>query len=163
MSYRREPRVSSDTWILVADRAKAIVFRSSWPELKTFEEVRNLVHAEGAAHPEDVLTDKPGRFAGFGNVRQSGEPQTDFQHRTAKDFAVRICELLEHGRTQNEYGRLVLVAPPLLLGVLRDHISAPLGKSIVTEIHKNLTACKPGEIREQVMDALTQTAGNNGR
>ncbi|SFJ11386.1 Protein required for attachment to host cells [Planctomicrobium piriforme] len=156
MSYRREPRISNDTWILVADRAHAVVYHSIWPELAKLEPVQSLNHPEGSAHRDDVLTDRPGRFAAPGVPMQSGEPQTDFRHRTANDFAVELVDRLEQGRNNNEFGRLIVVAPPLFLGVLRDRYSAPLAKTIVLELDKELAEASTPEIADHVRQHLAE-------
>jgi protein required for attachment to host cells len=158
MSYRREPRISDDTWILGAERGRAVIFKSLWPNLEEWEEVCALLNSEGSARPDEVLTDRPGRFAGPGSVRQSGEPQTDLPHRAAKDFAVRIADKLELGRTRNEFGRLILVAPPMMLGAIREHISAPLAKTVVLEVDKNLIANGTGALMEQVRGTCSEAA-----
>jgi protein required for attachment to host cells len=158
MSYRREPRISNDTWILAAERGRAVIFKAVWPELEHGQEIYALLNSEGSAHRDEVLTDRPGRFAGPGSVRQSGEPQTDFPHRTATDFAVRIADKLEEGRTHNEFGRLILVASPMMLGAIREHLSAPLAKTVVLEIDKNLIANGTAKVMEQVRCACHEPA-----
>jgi protein required for attachment to host cells len=154
MSYRRTPRTSRNTWILTADRSKAIIYQAQWPELQKLDEACYLIHAEGASRPEDVQSDRPGRFAAFGVPRQSGEPATDFRHRTARDFAIRLVERLEQGRANNQFGRLILIAPPLLLGVLRDVLPSPLAKRLVLELGKDLVTAPKGEVLEQVQEGL---------
>ncbi|WP_437228856.1 host attachment protein [Planctomicrobium sp. SH661] len=166
MSYRREARVSENTWILVADRAKAIIFQAIWPRLDHFEELQRMDNPDGAAHPEEVLTDRAGRFTSHGITSQSGQPQTDFRHRTAQDFAMEIVQRLEQGRTGNEFGRLMIVAPALMLGVLRDQLSAPLAKMVVLELRKELVDARMDEIKEHVDCALAEQNGAvlvNGR
>ncbi|WP_437202816.1 host attachment protein [Planctomicrobium sp. SH664] len=156
MSYRREAKVNASMWILVADGARATVYRTTWPEAKQFETVESLVHAEGAAQPHEVLTDRPGRFAGPGHMHQSGDPDVNFRRQTAIDFAIQIVETLERGRNQNEFGRVMLVAPPLLLGILREKISAPLAKQIVGEIGKDYVHLPPHELKSTLQELIAE-------
>lgn len=161
MSYRREPRVSNDTWILVADRAKATVYKSTWPEIEQMEAVHTLESSNGAAHASDVWTDQRGHFGSPVHDKQTGDPQTDFRHQTANAFGVELVDLLEKGRVENQFGRMIVVAPPLLLGVLRDRMSAPLAKTLVVDIDKELVDAGTDEILSQVRDALSEAVGRD--
>ena len=153
MSYRRQARVSENTWILVADRAKAVIYQSIWPELEYYRKIQEFEHPEGAARREEIGRDRPGRLAGAGVVRTVGEP-TNFRHRSAQELALPLIERLQQGRMNNEFGRLVIVAPALMLGVLRARMPAPLAKTVVLTLRKHLLDVPVRELMSQVDDAL---------
>jgi hypothetical protein len=46
-------------------------------------------------------------------------------------FARQLAAKLQHARTENLYERLVLVAPPTFLGLLRSSLDAPTAQLIV--------------------------------
>jgi protein required for attachment to host cells len=139
MTYKRETPRRPTAWVLVADRARARIFESAWPIGGELTEIASLVHPEGQVHEKDVLTDAPGRFAETGGGPHYGEKHTDFRHRTAIDFANVVAERLEKGRVSNAFGHLVIVAPALYLGVLRNTLSSPLSKLVSHEITKDYT------------------------
>lgn len=150
MTYKREPQRPSSAWIVVADRARARIFSSPWPLADSLHEIETLVHPEGKAHERDVLTDGPGRFAERVAGPHSGEPQTDFRHRTALDFATVVAQRLEKGRVTNAFGRLVVIAPALYLGVLREKMSAPLARLVTYELDKDYTQMPAAQLLAQL-------------
>lgn len=163
MSFRHHAHHPQTSWVLVADRAHARIFSTSDPELRDLSEVKTLIHSESAVHARDVLTDRPGRFAGLHGEYVSGEPETDFRHQTAQDFAVQIVAELEHGRTQNRYGQLIIIAPSLLLGVLRKHLPEALKKLIIAEVDKELVRRPVSELAESVRQAMLKHAAASPR
>lgn len=146
MTYKREPQRQPVAWVLVADRARARIFQSPWPLNSQFDEIATLVHPEGKAKESEILTDGPGRFAEVAGGPHSGEPRTDHRHRTAQDFAHVVADHLEKGRVTNQFGHLVIIAPALYLGVLRDTLSGPLAKLVDHEINKDLTQLPAREL-----------------
>jgi protein required for attachment to host cells len=154
MTRRHHPRRPQTTWVVVADRAHARILTTSQPDHKDLTEIKSLVHAEGAAHSRDVLTDRPGRFAGQSGECSAGDPETDYRHQTATEFACQVVHELESGREHNQFGRLVIMAPALFLGILRKHLSGPLEKLIAAEVDKELVYAAPTELAEHVRHAL---------
>lgn len=150
MRNKHENRVPSNAWIVVADRARARIFSTAWPASRELQEVAALVHPESQLHERDVISDGPGTFADRAGGHHAGEPQTDFRHRTALEFAGTLAARLEQARMARECGRLVIIAPSLYLGVLREKLSAPLARMVVTEINKDYTLMKPADVLEQL-------------
>jgi len=154
MSYRREARVSENTWILVADRSKAMIFEAIWPDMEYYRKIHEFENPTGFARSEDTIRDRPGRLAGAGMMRSIGEPPTNYRHRSAQEMALAIIEHLEQGRTNHQFGRLIVIAPALLLGVLRDRMPTPLSKTVVLTLRKHLVDVRIRELMEQVNDGL---------
>ena len=150
MTYQHEARRSSIVWVLVADRARARILAGEWPDLNDLSEVKQFVHPEGASHQRDVEADAGGRFQERGGPRHAGQPETDFKHRTAEEFAHQVIEEIEDGRNQNAFGRLVLVAPALFLGVLRNLLPDPLERLVVADLNKDLTNMDEAGIRSDI-------------
>lgn len=139
MSYKHEPARRPIAWVVVADRARARIFQTAWPFAGELQEIEGLVHPEGQARAHDVFTDDAGRFAETGGGPHYGEPRTDLRHRTATDFAGILAERLEKGRNGNAFGHLIIVAPALFLGTLRNTLSSSLAKLVSHEITKDYT------------------------
>jgi protein required for attachment to host cells len=125
MTFKHEKRFLPVIWIVVADRSRARVISANWPEPAEWEEVLDLVHAEGALKASEVNSDRQGTFGEAAGRHHVGEPRTDFKHQTAERFADEIVEHLEKGRLENKFGKIGLVCPPLFLGVLRKRMPAP--------------------------------------
>lgn len=150
MSFRHEHRVPTATWAVVADRGRARIFAWEGEDVAALAEVESLTCPEGASHPHDLVTDKQGYFKGHSGSMQTGDPKTDFKHRSAERFAHRIVELLEEGRVRNQFGKLVLVASPMFMGELRSHIKDPLAKLIDREITKDYTTLPARDIADKL-------------
>jgi len=146
MTHKRDAAKRPVAWIVVADRARARIFEAAWPVEGTLAEIETLVHPEGQARAQDLLTDGPGRFAELAAGPHSGEPRTDHRHRTANDFAGVVAERLEKGRTSNAFGYVVIVAPALFLGTLRNTLSKPLAKLVCSEINKDYSQLSAREL-----------------
>lgn len=161
MTFKHEAVRPSTTWVLVADRARARLFAGEWPELGDFHEIEDFAHPEGGAHQRDVESDKPGLFRTTNGGGYAAEEVTDYEHRTATDFARELVARLQHGRDTNAYGRVVIIAPAMLLGVLRDEIPAPLAKLVVADLDKDLTRHACEDIQAHVRDLLATPSGSS--
>src|SRR5690606_27319065 len=109
-----------------------------------------LAHPAGAAQPKDVEADGRGRFSETAVPRHAGDQETDYRHKTATQFAREIVKILQDGKTDNAYGRLVIIAPALFLGVLREQIPAPLKNLVVADLDKDLTQARGDTIQTEV-------------
>jgi protein required for attachment to host cells len=139
------------TWIVVADRARGRIFTVATPK-GPLTEIEDLVHPESRAHERDLTTDRPGR--GPGSHRSMGNANTAREH-AAQDFARELAARLEAGRNRGDFARLVLMAAPDFLGLLRKSLSAPLAKLVYLEVTKSLTQTPPAEIRSHLPEYLT--------
>lgn len=140
------------TYIVVADAARARIFTR---DALTLEEKESLVHAEGRLHEGDLITDRRG-----GDVHESmsttsrssaGEEGTASQHENAL-FAKQITQRLYTARTDNQISKLIVVAPPKFLGLLREKLDAPTQKLIIHTLSKDLTKATLSDIQNAVSD-----------
>jgi protein required for attachment to host cells len=154
MSYRQEARRPSNVWVVVADRAAGRVFSAEWPDLSGFREVEGLVHPEGSLHGRDLHPDRFGRNHAPDGHGFTDAPQTDLKHYTAGTFAHQIATHLDNERTRDAFGRLVVIAPPLLLGELRERYTPSLRKLVVAEVDKELAGSTPEEILQHARQAV---------
>ncbi len=159
MTFRHDPVTSSQIWLLVADRSTARIFLVSETEPASLKEIQTLIHAEGASRPRDVTTDRPGRLSGWSGLRSAGYPEVDLRHITATEFAAEVTEALERGRLENEFGKLLIIAPPLFLGALRNQMPELLKRMVVAEFDRELAHASPEELSAYVQRALADKAG----
>lgn len=125
------------TWILIAHRSGARLFEHRGPA-KGMHLLQNVDHPAGKLKNQDIDTDKPGRHVDSRNNRHGyGHDQEPTQH-IAEQFAKQLAELLEEGRIQQRYSRLVLVAEPRFLGLLRAALSAPTAALVSDALDKDL-------------------------
>jgi protein required for attachment to host cells len=99
-------------------------------------------------------TDSPGSRSDGPGHQKSAMEQTDWhtleKHRFAKDVADMLYKAAHKGR----YDKLVVAAPPMILGDLRKAFHKEVKSRLVAEVDKTLTGHPPIEIEK----ILTQKA-----
>lgn len=156
MTFRNRPVSASGTWIVVANRGRARILSLAEPAQVEPEEVVSMEHAESTQLMHEQVSDRQGYFRGRSGSLDSGDPETDHQHRMAQQFAAHLVTRLEEGRQQGEFGHLILVAAPMFLGVLKSQLSSPLRQLVERTVDRDYTALSPPELRErlaQLVDA----------
>lgn len=150
MSKKYEHHSPPNTWVVVADRARARIYNTVWPDMDRIEEVCSLVHPEGTLHVRDTVSDGPGAFRQSLTAPHAGQPHTDYPHRMADEFARHLADQLEAARLKGGFGHLVIVAPPLMLAALRRAIRHPLAELVCEEIDSDYTELEASELRRRI-------------
>lgn len=104
-----------------------------------------------------MASDRPGRSfrknAGDPSRASVGQSESP-QERAVSDFARVLADKLKDARVQNRYKRLVLVAPPRFLGLLRSSLDAPTTQAILASLDKDLATSQPSELVERLSDVV---------
>ena len=141
-------------WVMVADSASARIFSISGPR-SSLEPVEALDHPEGRLAAQEINADRPGRsFASAGKSRHAMEKEVDPKKQAAIAFAREIAERLASARVQGELERLILVAAPEFLGLLREHLDSETKRRVENEFALNLAGMAPEEIRAHLPEKL---------
>ena len=133
----------SNMRIVVADQAEAILYdRASPTERPT--EVARLADPAARLHDRDFSSDRPGRsYESVGGARHAIERENDPRQREAVRFAREIASRLELDRRTGQYDRLVVVAGPAFLGLLRAELAPSTRSCVVQEVAKDLVHSAP--------------------
>ena len=76
-------------------------------------------------------------------------------HREAKRrFVARLAATLVEAEAKGRFARLVLMAPPRVLGDLRQAMPATLRRRVDAEVRKDLTHAQPADILAHVPGTL---------
>lgn len=143
-------------WILVAHEAGARLFMNDGPG-RGLALVETLEHPEGRARDRDIDSDRPGRSfrKDSADPRRAAMGQSVGPHdRAVAGFAKLLARKLEHARVQNQFQRLVLVAPPRFLGMLRSSLDGPTSQLVVGSINKDLAASKEAELIKHLKEMI---------
>ncbi len=143
--------MNNTTWILIGDASRARLFACSGRS-NPWTLVREFDHPGSRAKGQDIMADKPGRVrqsAGAGS-RPAMAPPTPPKEVEAEHFAHQLGTVLEDGHGHNAYVRLVLVAPPNFLGLLRKVVSTPVSKRIVADVDKDYTHLPERQLPERL-------------
>ena len=146
----------SNTWILVAHHAGARVFESRGPG-KGIDLVETIEHPEGRMRDRDIDSDRPGRSfrKDSGDPRRAAMSRKEGPHdRAVSNFARALTDKLQQARMENQYERLVLVAPPRLLGLLRSSLDGPTAQLVVGSLDKDLASSKEAELIEHLGEVI---------
>ena len=131
-------RLEHDIWVLVADGEKALFLRNEgdheYPHLEVFREV----HEETPA-THDQGTDRPGRLHDGTQAHRSAVQETDWHRIEKTRFAKELSERLYKMAHRNDFKKIVLVAPPVVLGELRKDLHKEVADRVAAEVPKTLT------------------------
>jgi protein required for attachment to host cells len=141
----------NETWILVANASRARLFHAG-ARSKGWELVSEHEHPESRAAGHELLTDRPGSVKQSGGDvnRSSMDPRTDPKEVEAKKFAHQLGKLLAKGVDDGAYHRLVLVAPPHFLGLLRAELEEKVARRVASTFDKDYHELTPKELAERV-------------
>ena len=126
---------SATTWVLIADSAGARIFNfTDQHERWTLQET---LKGDGSGHPAQSGNFGPKASEHKGALRNhKGDNPKESQERA---FAHTLAHVLELGHASHAFSKLVLVAPPKLLGDLRENLNRGLQSAVVTEVNKDYT------------------------
>lgn len=141
-------------WVLVADSSRAKLLGAKSP-IGALQQLESFDHPAARQHVQDLTTDLPGRtFDSAGQGRHSMEPKTDPKQHEALNFAKFLSERLAAANANDTFERLVLVAAPAFLGLLRAQLSTSVRKRVSIEIDKDLAGLDAQAIRAHLPDRI---------
>lgn len=141
---------------MVAHDAGARVFENDGPG-KGLQLIEEIDHPEGRERDQDINADRPGRSfrKNSADPRRAAMSRSEGpRERVVSDFARAMAEKLKQGRVENQYERLVLVAPPRFLGLLRSSLDGPTAQLLVGSLNKDLASTKQAELIEHLGEII---------
>lgn len=146
-------RLEKDTWVVVADGEKAMFLRNIAGAAAPRLAVERIEQQDNPAQKEQV-SDRPGRRADHGQGQRSAMEEPDW-HQLAKDrFATELSDILKRMVQRDRIKRLVLVAPPRILGEMRDQLHVTVSDRVIAQIPKTLTGHPLPELQKVVIGDL---------
>jgi protein required for attachment to host cells len=136
--------------VVVADEESATFFDLPHARARPRDRVV-LLNDAGGLHDRDLESDRPGRGAGHeggGRHAYDGERSTE-RHQTAQ-FAKRIARAVDDGRARNEFARLVIIAGPRMLGLIRSALPDNCRHVVAAEISRDLAHSDTARARDAV-------------
>jgi len=159
-------------WVVAANNTEAKIFilappapRLKDPDARQYStaelpqsrlvELEALEHPEGRLKSQSIDADRPGRsFESAGMKRHAMTREVDPKTQEAIAFARQVAARLEGARRQGEVERLILVAAPEFLGLLRANLSSELRRMLEEEFSLDLVQMTPHEIRAHLPETL---------
>jgi protein required for attachment to host cells len=140
------------TWILIADSGRARVLENLGPGKGTTP-VDGLASEASLPATHEIVSDRQGRsFESSNATRHPMEPRTDPREQLKVSYLGMLVDQLEHRLQAGAFDRLVVVAPPHALGVLRGQFSDRLKAAIRGELAKDLTKTPDHDLPSHLED-----------
>jgi protein required for attachment to host cells len=144
------------TWILIADgmHARVLCQRAPGGTLATLPDYE-LAAPAVKGFSRDLKSDRPGRAFDTGSgQRHAMEPRSDPHSQEKLAFARKVAGLLNEAAACGEFQRLVLVAPPRMLGALRSQLDEPTRALVTWELARDLVRAPISDLGRQLGGAL---------
>ena len=142
------------TWVLVADGGYAKVFQSEGRNSELVP-VEGMIFSADLPANRDILTDRPGRvFESQGRARHAKENPSDPHRELKRAFARTLAGILETGLVEKRFDRLVVVAPPVTLGDLRDALPKSVQSKVVAELAQDLVKTPHSQLAGHLEEVL---------
>ncbi|WP_137703011.1 baeRF12 domain-containing protein [Marimonas lutisalis] len=99
--------------------------------------------------------DMPGRGqAAPGTAQHKFERPTSEREQKRDDFADHVIAEAAQAFAKGGYDRLVVAAPPKMLGALRDSLPAPLKSALLADMDKDLTNIPEADLAAHFEEVL---------
>ncbi|HEX7670523.1 MAG TPA: host attachment protein [Polyangiaceae bacterium] len=137
------------TWVLVANRTGARIFVRGGRKLGVVGQFDN---PSGRRTDEDIEAGQPQRT--FDRHGRGHDPRSSPHEHAAEAFARDLAAELRSGRTERHVDRIVLVAEPHFLGLLRHELDEATSRLVASSVAKDLVKCDAHELEPYVNDVL---------
>ncbi|HKU15454.1 MAG TPA: host attachment protein [Steroidobacteraceae bacterium] len=135
--------------VVVADERDANFFDLEKPQAPL--QARGSLHNDSARPDRELESDRPGRRFGVpAGSRHAVDGERSTQRHESELFARTVARTIDDARTRHEFDRLVLVAAPRMLGMIREALPAPCRTVVAAEIAKDFMQHDADVIRDAV-------------
>lgn len=125
------------TWILVADAAHARLFEVPHPG-EPFQFREEFDNPAGRAKGRDFLLKEDGAIQHQeGSVFRSSMEPLSMKKVEARRFAHSLAQMLDKSVARHQFERLILVAAPEFLGMLRKELSQNVENTLLDSIPRD--------------------------
>ncbi|EKD54855.1 MAG: hypothetical protein ACD_60C00038G0017 [uncultured bacterium] len=100
--------------------------------------VKEINHPENKLKRADLVSDRPGRYKTDVAGQGAYVPHTDPKEVEINYFSKEIADALNHGRTTQQYKKLIMIAPPHMIGSVLQHLDKHTQDLIVNDIQKDV-------------------------
>lgn len=138
------------TWIVLADAQTLRIAVNEGPGKGIHG--RKVTGLE--APPVTELSDAPGMTNAPQGPNRGGITDPDLKGQAAAAFAERIATYLDDALRGQEFERLVMVAAPAMLGILRKQLSDPVKAALRADIPKDLTHVTLDDLPAHLADVM---------
>lgn len=157
--------------VVVADESEARFYDTDGPGAP-LRLAGRVMDPAAHLHDRDLKSDRPGRVfdrAPAADARRgavahhsTGGESSPRKHE-AQRFARQIVQELSQARQADRFDRLVIVAGPPFLGLLRAALPKSMRTSVLAEVTKDLVHQGDGVLREHLPDEIFRHVPEGGK
>lgn len=144
----------NNIWILIANASNASIYSTDNLRDKKLALIAEFDHPESRMKAADLVTDQPGHYQGSDSKRGTYQAHTSPKESEIERFAIELAHKLEHARADNDYAKLLIVAPAHFQGILKKHLSNTTQDKIEYTFEKDYTKLPQRELIEQLHQQL---------
>ena len=140
-------------WTLVCDSSRGRLFEThgndpSWNLLEVFG------HSESRDKTSELVSDHSGQRSSQGPSAHHNAlaPSSSPKDVEKGHFGHTLATMLDQAMRSKRFDRLVLVAPPHFLGMLKKELTSELQKHLVASVDKDLTHIDAPDLAERLRD-----------
>jgi protein required for attachment to host cells len=149
MVTQAELRVPHNALVLVGDGRKALFLRNKGNPQRVSLVVEQILERDNPPTREQG-TDRPGRASASVGAARSAMEEADWHQIAEQRFACELSEALYRHAQAGRFDKLVIIAPPKVLGDLRKVFHVEVAERVVAEIPKELTSHPVAEIERLI-------------
>lgn len=138
-------QIPNGALVLVADGRKMLFLRNQGDAERIDLRVEEHHEQENPAD-RDQKTDAQGSSTSSTGLKRDTNEETDYHQQAEDRFAAEAADLLTKRALANDFDKLVIVAAPRTLGVMRSHYHKEVQSRLVGEVAKDLTGRPVTEI-----------------
>jgi protein required for attachment to host cells len=141
--------VPHNALVLVGDGQKALFLRNKGTAQQVKLVVEQVLERDNPPTREQG-SDRPGRSSASVGAARSTMEETDWHNIAEERFAGELADALYRHAHANLFEKLVIVAPPKVLGTLRKALHAEVAERVAAEVPKELTSHPVAEIERLI-------------
>ena len=149
--------IDHDAWVMVGDGQKALFFRNEGDATYPNLEIVQVLEQDNPSSREQG-SDRPGRTHSSVGTARSAMQETNWHKLEKHRFAKDIADALYSAAHSSRYDKLVIAAPPMIMGDLRKAMHKEVSDKVVAEVSKDLTNMPPHEIEKILAGAPSNGA-----
>lgn len=142
------------TWVLVADATRARILTPEHAG-QAFKTLEGMTFSHEDPKTSEMVRDGLSlSFDSAGYGRHPVTPQTDPHREEKRNFAKDLAVILAAELEKKSFDRLILIAPPQMLGDLRPHLSDAVRKTVSASLDLDLTKTPDDKIASHLQDVV---------
>lgn len=138
-----------ETWVVVADAGRARIFGLD-RDTGSLSEREDYAHNEARLARRRLVSDRQGQLTSSTGRHHAVGTEVSPREQEDRHFAADIAGRLNDARAAGALERIMLVAPPKFLGLLREGLDDITRKRVDVELALDLTSLGTDEIRERI-------------